>query len=472
MTQKRKKQSFQTKTALLLLLLLALVLCACEPSRILEEADQIASREASRSPVGYWNGHLFVRSRNGGLCKNLVGQVKLSFVFANDPESQWTAEERSLATDALNAEAEALEKEAQKFGAELEVDAVYHTLQLAAAADHHENLSWLTQYAKEQGYDSLEELQEQQASGSEEASAPIVFLFDYPGRSYAISGTFPKDEEYVVLFELDAFRHELFHLYGAEDYYFHPETERSAALYLPGSIMNDGSATDDLTAYCIGWLDSLTPQAVKFLESTASLTYSDLESARAEDQTTGEGTIEYDGGGVYTGELVFGVPQGKGKYTYPDGSTYEGDFEDGYFHGYGILTDVEYGYRYEGEFAYDLFHGKGFLTYDDGASYEGDFQNDEFHGRGTYTYANGEAYTGEFQAGKFHGQGTYTFPDGSHYVGQFKNDRFHGQGTYTYSDGTVYVGQFKNDMFHGQGTITYPDGTVESGTWFEDEFVG
>ncbi len=472
MTPHPKKHRRKATASLCILLLLTVLLCACEPSRILDVAEKLTSRETSRSPEGYWSNHLFVSSRNGGICKNLVGQVELFFVFVNDPESQWTAEEKAQATEFLTAEVNDLEKEAEKFDTELEIEPQYHTLQLKAAADHYYTLPWLTQYANEQGYDSLAELQEQQDSLFQETSSPVVFLFDYPGRSYAMSGTFPGDEEYAVLFELDAFRHELFHLYGAEDYYFHPDTESSAALYLPWSIMNDGSATDDLTAYCIGWLDTLTPQAVKFLEATASLTYSDLENARVEDQITGVGTIEYDGGGVYTGELEFGVPQGKGKYTFPDGSTYEGDFEDGYFHGYGVWTDVELGYRYEGEFVYDLFQGKGFLTFDDGETYEGEFQSGEYHGQGSLVYPSGDSYVGEFKEGNYHGQGTFTYADGSTYVGQFKNGRFHGQGTYTDADGSVYVGQFKSNLFHGQGTMTYPDGTVESGTWFEDEFVG
>ena len=426
MTTHPKKHRRKTTASLCILLLLTVLLCACEPSRILDVADKLASQETSRSPEGYWSNHIFLANRNGGICKNLLGQVELFFVFVNDPESQWTAEEKAQATEFLTAEVNDLKKEAEKFDAELDVEPHYHTLQLKDVADHYYTLPWQTQYAKEQGYASLKEMQKRPPSLTEESSAPIVFLFDYPGRSYAMSGGFAGDEEYVVLFELEAFRHELFHLYGAEDYYFHPETESKAKLYLPGSIMNDGNATDDLTAYCIGWRKALTSQAIKFLETTAKLTYSDLENAKEKDQTTGEGTIEYDGGGVYTGELVFGVPQGKGKYTYPDGSTYEGDFEGGYFHGYGVLTDAELGYRYEGEFVYEHFQGKGVLSYSDGETYEGEFQNDQFHGRGTYTFANGDVYTGEFKGG----------------------------------------------LFHGQGTYTYADGTVESGTWFEDEFVG
>ncbi|MBQ8324453.1 MAG: hypothetical protein IJY89_01375 [Clostridia bacterium] len=474
------------------ILLTAALLAACA----LYLPGLLAPEEVPPTPEERWKNHLLLEERSAGVCQSLLGRAELFFVFVEDLYSDWTPEEKASATERLNAEADALEKEALKFGVTLEVRPYFTNLQLMGTADHHGEDSWQAQYAKEQGYDSLAAMQRERGSLSEELSAPVVFLFDYPGRSYAFSGGTYETPEYAVLFAVEDFRHELFHLYGAEDYYFHTLIESSARLHLSESIMNDGTVTDDLTAYAIGWKDTLTEDAASFLEATSELTRKELESARAKDQVTGTDTITYDNGDVYTGELVDGVPQGQGTYTFADGSVYEGSFEVGYFHGYGKYTDVTYGYTYEGGFQFDLFHGQGVLISDDGTKYTGEFKNDQCHGKGTYTYADGSTYVGDFAEGYFHGigeyydaesgsrykgefendlfngKGTLTFGDGDVYVGTFKDDLFDGQGTYTFADGRVYEGQFKRDEFHGQGTMTYPDGTVESGTWFDGEFVG
>ncbi len=455
-----------------------------------------ASEETTVSPEEKYADHLFLDTRGVGVCKKLIGKVELFFVFVDDPQSDWTPEEKTSATEQLNAEIAALEKEALNFGVTLEIHPYYTSLKLASSADHGEIHVWEHLYARQNGYDSLAIMQRDRALSSSPSSAPVVFLFNYTGRSYAYSDTRPDQPEVAVLFEMEAFRHELFHLYGAKDFYYHQLTESSAKKYLPGSIMNDGNGIDDLTAYTIGWMETLTENAAAFLEATAKITYEDLILAQTGDQFTGVGSFEYGDGSLYVGDLVFGVPHGEGKVTSPDGSVYEGSMEGGYPHGEGKFTDVTNGYCYEGEFNYGALHGEGTLTYDDGTVYIGSFKDSSFHGYGEYTntlegfhykgyfseglfhgegtltYNNGDQYVGEFRDGKPHGQGTYTYADGGKYEGGFINGKFDGQGTYTYADGSIYTGQFKNGKFDGKGTITHPDGTVESGTWSEGEFVG
>ena len=378
------------------------------------------------TPEQKWDDHLYLNLRNTGSCEKLVGQVEITFVFVHEPQYPWTAKEKDEAQERLEAEIAALLTEAARFDVELTINATFGELYLSAAADHEDSYSWQTLYAVEQGYESLAEMQKAIDDRSNVASAPMVFLCNYVGRSYANPGAISLAVESMVLYYTEDFRHELFHLYGAEDYYFPALVEEAASLYLPESIMNDGNVTDDLTAYAIGWRDVLSDNAVAFLETTSTLTRVELENATEEEQFTGTGTRVYDNGDRYTGDLVFGVPHGKGTYTFSDGSVYTGEFEGGLFHGYGVFTDVTYGFRYEGGFSNDLFHGEGKLIFDDGEYYVGGFRNDQFHGKGTYAFANGDVYTGEF----------------------------------------------KDGLFHGQGTYTYADGTVERGTWSEDEFLG
>jgi len=127
----------------------------------------------------------------------------------------------------------------------------------------------------------------------------------------------------------------------------------------------------------------------------------------------------------YVGEIEDGKPNGQGTYSFPDGSSYEGDWKDDKY--------------YEGE-----YHGQGTYTYPDGRMYVGEFKDGEKNGQGTYTYPYGNKYVGEYKDGEKNGQGTYSFPDGEKYEGEFKDDKRNGQGTLTYPNGEKYVGEFKD----------------------------
>ena len=62
---------------------------------------------------------------------------------------------------------------------------------------------------------------------------------------------------------------------------------------------------------------------------------------------------------------------------YVNGTTYEGYWKRGLFHGNGIFCSVDgFFERYEGTFEIGQFHGKGFLKYSSGATYEGQFKED------------------------------------------------------------------------------------------------
>jgi len=89
---------------------------------------------------------------------------------------------------------------------------------------------------------------------------------------------------------------------------------------------------------------------------------------------------------------------GPGRYTWPDGSNYTGDFVNG------------------------KFHGQGAYAWADGKKYVGEFKNDKRSGRGTFSWPNGATYRGEWENGKKVGYGIYTFPDGRRKMGIWEND--------------------------------------------------
>lgn len=108
--------------------------------------------------------------------------------------------------------------------------------------------------------------------------------------------------------------------------------------------------------------------------------------------------------------------------------------------------------------------GQGRFVFPSGDVYVGNFQNSLFHGEGTITWANGNSLTGLWDQGKnlsvtHHDQiilsnfslahsllgrvptkGTYTFLSGDVYVGELKDGDFNGYGVYTFENQNTYDG--------------------------------
>jgi uncharacterized protein len=97
------------------------------------------------------------------------------------------------------------------------------------------------------------------------------------------------------------------------------------------------------------------------------------------------GTRKSSQGGKYVGFFRNNLPDGVGTAVFPDGSRYEGDFQEGKWTGQGIF------YFGEGQWKGDF--------------YDGQFVNGEFQGPGTYTFADGRRKVGEFSHGKLNGRG-------------------------------------------------------------------
>ena len=49
-------------------------------------------------------------------------------------------------------------------------------------------------------------------------------------------------------------------------------------------------------------------------------------------------------------------------------------------------------------------HGRGKYTWPDGRVYEGDYLNDQRHGNGVFTWPDGRTYSGQWERGKMHGR--------------------------------------------------------------------
>ena len=78
--------------------------------------------------------------------------------------------------------------------------------------------------------------------------------------------------------------------------------------------------------------------------------------------------------------------------------------------------------RYVGQVVNGLPEGKGIEYYPNGERYEGDVKNWKIEGKGIYYYSNGERYEGDFRKGKREGKGIYYYNTGERKMGNYLNN--------------------------------------------------
>ena len=169
---------------------------------------------------------------------------------------------------------------------------------------------------------------------------------------------------------------------------------------------------------------------------------------------SGEGTMTYPGedseapADVFVGTLAAGLREGKGKYTFASGASFDG------------------------EYAANKRQGMGTMLYADGGKYAGEWVEDKFHGAGTYTYPLGDIYSGSWEDGKKHGAGSYISMDSkSTFDGLWINGDFK-EGKWILKDGTTFEGQFTNGQPDGKGKYTFARvGITQEGSFSEGRWV-
>jgi hypothetical protein len=111
----------------------------------------------------------------------------------------------------------------------------------------------------------------------------------------------------------------------------------------------------------------------------------------------------------------------------------------------------------------DKTHGRGKYTFLDGTLYEGDSVEGKMHGHGTRTYVDRTVYKGDWVKGKMHGHGTRTYVDRTVYEGDWVDDKRHGRGKQTVPDGIVYEGEWRDGKKHGHGEFVKEGSVVAKG---------
>nr|BCL66210.1 1-phosphatidylinositol-4-phosphate 5-kinase [Volvox reticuliferus] len=177
-------------------------------------------------------------------------------------------------------------------------------------------------------------------------------------------------------------------------------------------------------------------------------------------------TKQFGNGDVYNGTWSqSGLPDGEGKYTWQDGSMYDGSWKDGVRHGIGKYTWAS-GATYHGEWRDGCMSGVGTWESPDGLSrYQGGWLRDSKHGLGRQVYGSGDVYEGLWKQGAPGGPGRYVYWDGNEYDGEWRGGRMHGQGTFVWRSGERYDGEWKDGRMDGAGVFSAADGSLYDGRW-------
>ena len=440
----------------LCLLLTLLALLSVLPAQA--EFDAISALQY-RSTYSY----AITQSRNVGTCRTLRGDIALTVVMVSTDGQDFTIRDLSDVQQSVNEAISALEDEAAAYGIALNITPTYYRTSGTSQVD---DKGWLgTTLA------SVPEL----AGVADWSGRPILFCLNTEGRCYASTGSaLPEHVIFYIDNEPSTVRHELLHLYGAEDFYFHDGVKAAAQKHLPDSIMlssgNPNAHVDSLTAYLVGWTDQPDAVATAFLDEIATLSTAEVDAAHEKDQQSGTGMFQLRDS-TYYGTLEMGTRNGLGLNQWSSGATYVGGWSWDMLHGQGTYVWAS-GSSYTGDYVNDERTGKGTYTWADGDSYTGDFVDGDHTGKGTYTWADGDSYTGDFVNNACTGKGTYSWASGNSYTGDFADDKRNGKGTYTWVSGSSYTGDFADNQLHGKGTYTWADGESYTGDFVDNERTG
>ena len=280
-------------------------------------------------------------------------------------------------------------------------------------------------------------------------------------------------------------------------------TDSSGAFFLDNGDILDGTWNED-TFSGLGYL-IYTDEGV--YEGAVSATVKGFSAAASnasiEIHKNGFGKFTWIDGDMYEGMFSNDDISGAGRYTYSNGSTLTGTFDNkGFitgefktnerFYSFSISYEdrepvsvnitLPSGSTFSGSVIDSKISGEGIMEYDDGDIYKGTYKDGKRDGYGNYTWANGAAYSGTWINDTMSGTGVYQFLDGRKLDGIFETNKFV-EGTYSYTSedgityeyvyekniskaksitltdesGAVFTGTFTNGS-KGNGTINYPNG--------------
>jgi len=198
------------------------------------------------------------------------------------------------------------------------------------------------------------------------------------------------------------------------------------------------------------------------------------------DEKEGQGKYTLRNGSFYIGEYKNGKRHGQGKFYNKPSNTYqEGQWQIGDYLAGTSPNPVQNNPSSQaptgdvlGCVSGNCVNGKGRFKFSQGDSYEGSFVNNKMEGKGTYIFKNGDKYVGAFKSGKRNGFGIFSYVDGEIYEGNYVDDKKEGQGKHTHASGSFYTGEYKNGKRHGQGEFHNKEkNVIVRGLWQDGGYI-
>lgn len=325
---------------------------------------------------------IFLKGKNKGINKELSGNVAFCYILVDEQAGRWSAADENAVVNTIRQTSSWLMQEAGKKNVTLNI----RNFVFRSKSDVHVDLgmsnAWVKQVMQNTKYTSITELRNHFKNEKRFDDVAVIFLFRYEERSFASRQVaLGEGEEYATVFygeKCNTFIHEICHLYGACDLYYTDFVKEKVRRYLGGSIMcSNVLYVDDVTAYVIGWQKELTDMAKAFLQETMHITKAEWYVALSKNTESGHSSFTYSDGAVYKGEMIRGVPHGRGVLQYASGDKYQGEFRHGKPEGQGVLNYTN-GDHYEGAFMNGTFEGKGVYYFHTGGKKKGIWKNGKY----------------------------------------------------------------------------------------------
>jgi len=408
--------------------------------------------------------HFFLQNMNRSSCRTLTGEITLYVIFAETPNASWDQASRKSALTTLDQACILLEQAASAYKKHLSLTYSCHAAPSLPPVDEDDLEIWVDLALERAGLP---------ARGGDspymQQHSPILVLFNEGGVNFAMANGDDDFCEYLFLhkgFVKSSVVHELMHLYGARDLYYPQSCKKIAEDIFPASVMltYNSTAIDRLTAYCIGWQDSLADSAINFLKSTAHVTEEEFDEALEQVTFTGHASREYTNY-TYTGDFVMGQLQGYGVQEWENGLRYSGEFFQGKRQGQGVMV-YSNDEIFKGNFNENAPDGYGIQIWNDLGIYAGNWETGTASGKGTVIFNDGFIRSGTMEKYILQGTGVEIRPEGSLYRGDFVGGSRTGKGTLIWPDGSLYTGDFVEGALTGHGIYIDAEGNIFEGQWF------
>lgn len=224
--------------------------------------------------------------RNVGASRKLRGDVGVIVCYMKRSPADFPETAVSQFRDAMYDAFNWLEQEAKKRGVPLNIKSYRFDVDIPKNADPQRVFGLIRDFLSQQTMEATQNHYERTLNLDE---APFILAFDEDGRSFAANqneGHPYRVDEYSAIFRWGekyywtTIAHELLHQFGAVDYYYPDSVKERALQYFGDSVMGIGrTELDDLTAYLIGWKDTISAETYWFLRDTMWITRESYEAA-------------------------------------------------------------------------------------------------------------------------------------------------------------------------------------------------